>query len=189
MIKDIDKMPQKKLKKLHISMLAVHTLIAFIAPIITILCMTFTSGQVQEKWKLPILTVIIVVAIVAGAAKVFKKKVERIKILNIDGTYNQKMRSFKHTLLFISHAFLPIVGIIVTAIFATFLKDCIDFYSRMILIVLGFSVGGILIDKIILAEIEEELDIRDQLAQANAVERRKNSLMNTAGTKNNTSKQ
>ena len=176
-IKNIDSMPQKKLKKLNLLFNILYFAFAFIAPIITIIVMTYITGDIKEGWKFPIVFLIIIISIILFAIRALKNKVKGIKILNIDGSYNDKMRTFKHIMLFISSALFPIVIILVTGAFSIFLKEAIEFYLRIIIITLSFNLIGIGIDKLVLSEIEEEIDIRDKLAVSNAIERRKNELM------------
>ena len=110
--------------------------------------------------------------IIIALAKMFSKTIEKIKILNIDGTYNKSAQNLKHILSFIAHGIIPITLLITTVLFTTIFKTWIDFYSLLIIWCLAFYIAGSLVEKIFLAELEEELDIRNDVAKDNAKARR-----------------
>ena len=60
---DVENWSQKKLKFTHVMLLALYGVLAFLGPIIGSIIMTSTTGQIEQKWRAPIIVVVIVIAI------------------------------------------------------------------------------------------------------------------------------
>ena len=69
MFKDIDTWEQKKLKWVYRGMFTLYTLLSFIAPVIVVLVMAFSTSDYEEKYKIPILCIIIMALIIIALAK------------------------------------------------------------------------------------------------------------------------
>ena len=170
MFKSIETWPQKKLKWIYRGTFTLYTLLSFIAPIIVVLVMA--SKVSETKYKIPVLCIVIMVIILISLAKLFTKSVDKIKIFNIDGTYNRTAQNLKHILQFVSHSIIPISLLIATILFNTIFSEWIHFYSTLIIWCLSFYIAGDIIDKLFLSELDEELSIRDEVAKDNAKSRR-----------------
>lgn len=175
---DLENMPQKKLKKISKISNIIYGVLAFLAPIITVTACFYSNGDIDQRWRIPFMMIIICVAIVITALKFMKDRIEKIKILNIDGTYNKKAQTFKHVMLAICKAAIPLVLLIVTVLFTSALKDMIDFYAKIVIICLSFFIASILLENLWIKKIDEELEIREKIAEKNAVERRVSNLSN-----------
>lgn len=175
---DIENMPQKKLKKLSAVSNIFYALLAFVAPVITVIACFYSNGEIDQRWRIPFMMIIICVVIIIFALKFMKDRIEKIKILNLDGTYNTKAQTTKHILLAVCKAAIPTVLLIVTILFTSALKDMIDFYAKIVIICLSFFIASILFENLWIKKIDEELEIRDKMADKNAVERRVNNLTN-----------
>lgn len=173
MFKNISTWSQKKLKWIHAGFMALYSGLSFVAPVITVLVMAYSTSEIQEKYKLPVICILVCVIIIIAAAKFFSKNVDGIKIMNLDGTYNRAAQLTKHILQLVSHGIIPIVLLIATLLFRSIFHAWIDFYSTMIIWSLSFFLAGFVVDKLFLSELNEEYEIRDDVAKSNAVEMRK----------------
>lgn len=168
MWKNLADWSQKKLKTVNVCMNVLYFALTFLAPIIVVV-VEFCKLSASASTKVSMIFIIFAVCIVLICARLLKKQVEKIKILNIDGTYNNKARTFKHIMLSIYKLVLPVAILIVSVVFSTFLKEQIDFYVTLIIIIVSFYIAGGLVDSLILAFLDEELEIRDRVAEQNAI--------------------
>lgn len=175
---DVENWTQKKLKLMHIVFLCVYGLLAFVGPIVGAIIMTSSTGQIEQKWKAPVIVVVIIIAVLLSAIFFLKKSVAKIKVLNLDGSYNQKMLVTKLVLSFLCAAAIPIGILCGVSAVRVWLIDKVNFYMDLTILVVSFSVASKFVNEIFLQHIEIELDIRDKVSEANAVQRRVNNLTN-----------
>lgn len=139
--------------------------LGYIVPLIVVLAMCWSSKG-DSSWKIPITAIVIFCAIVFGLTHFLKGTIAKISI------YDNKSQTLKHILEVISRLIVPITLIVISSIFATWLKEQIAFYNKMIIIVLSFYSSGILIDRLVLGFLDDEYYIREKAKENNAVQAR-----------------
>ena len=97
-----------------------------------------------------------------------------MSILNIDGSFNNSARTVKHILELIGKTIIPVAILVITIVFTTILKEAMSFYMEMIVICLSFFIAGILVDNLVISFLDDELNIREKVKEANAISRRTN---------------
>ena len=175
---DVENWSQKKLKFTHVMLLALYGVLAFLGPIIGSIIMTSTTGQIEQKWRAPIIVVVIAIAALFGAIFFLKKSISKMKVLNLDGSYNNKMLVMKLALSFLCAAAVPIIILVGVIMIRGWLMEQINFYVDLVIMITCFIVASKVVNEIFLQHIEIELEIRDKVSEANAVQRRVNNLEN-----------
>lgn len=170
--KNIDSWSQKNLKLVNVLFNVLYFLLTFIAPITTVIWMFYQNGSIKEQYKFPIAAIIICAAVLIAAIRFLKNTVSKIKILNIDGSYNHGAQILKHILEFVCKALVPVILLIVSCLFATTFKQWIDFYNQLIIVCLSFFIAGMFVDAAFLSFLDDELEIRDKVAEQNAISKR-----------------
>lgn len=178
MFNKIQNLSQKKLKLYHILTIIVYGLLAFVGPVVGSIILTANSGKIEEKWKAPILVVVIIVIILLSALFFLKKHIKKIKVKNIDGTYNTGMFWTKLIMSFICAAIVPLVLLFASFAIKNWLMAQINFYMDLLILNLSFVVVSKIVNEIFLQALETELEIRDEVANQNAVQLRVNNLSN-----------
>ena len=170
MFKGIETWSQKKLKEINILFNVIYFLLTFIAPLVVVIIAFYSIGKINnEVKKTSILFIIISVCIVLAIARFFNKQISKMKILNLDGTYNRGMQITKHILELVGKIIAPTVVLVLSIIFATALKDFVDFYNKMIIASVSFLLSGLVIDRLFISFIDDEMEIREKVAEENAV--------------------
>lgn len=167
---------QKKLKVLHIIFLALRLVVEYVLPVILCITFAYQGDMVKETSRLPLVVSIIAIAVLGVGFTVLAKQVDRISVLNLDGSYKTGTRWLKHILQGLCKCIFPLGALIALASFNTWLDKCQEYANSAILSISICWIAGELINSILVKACEEELDIRDKLAESNAVERRKNLL-------------
>ena len=139
--------------------------LSYLAPLITILCMCWNGGDSDGggKWKLPITALVIFCAFVFAMSHFFNKSISKMSI------YDNKNQTLKHILEAVSRLIVPVTIIVISSLFATWMKARLDFYVEMIIVCLCFYVSGALVDRLVLGFLDDERFIREEAKKANAV--------------------
>ena len=166
MFKDLANWSNKKLRASYFLATLSVILLSYLAPMATILAMCW-SGTGGGKWKLPITAITIFCFFVFSLTHFLKKNIERMSI------YDTKSQTAKHILEAVSKLIVPLTIIVLSALFATWLKEQIDFYNQMIMICVGFYCSGVLVDRLWLGFLQDEKSIREKAKEANAVDARR----------------
>lgn len=167
--KDISQWSQKKLKKYDFLFNALYFMITYLGPLITVMVMFWSINElIKTTTKITFMFIVIAAVIMFSATKFLQKKILKMRIFNIDGTYNRPKQNFKHIIEMISNLVFPIVFLFITVVFITGLKELLEFYMKMICISMIFFIVGHIIDGLFLAYIEDEVSIRDEVAKDNA---------------------
>ena len=166
MFKDLANWSNKKLRASYFLATLSVILLSYLAPMATILAMCW-SGTGGGKWKLPITAITIFCFFVFSLTHFLKKNIERMSI------YDTKSQTAKHVLETVSKLIVPLTIIVLSALFATWLKEQIDFYNQMIMICVGFYCSGVLVDRLWLGFLQDEKSIREKAKEANAVDARR----------------
>lgn len=169
--KNIETWDEKKLSLTHLAWIVVYAILAFLAPLITVIVAFATHGGVTRK-KLPFILVIIGLTIIIAAVKFLIKKIDNIQVINLAGDYKVKTQRFKHTLQFVARSIIPIGILAISILFLSPFKSMIDFYVKVIAISAGFFVAAKIVDYFALAYIEDEIEIRKHKAMENAANKR-----------------
>lgn len=171
MFKNIDKWSERKLKNWNRITNILYFILTVLAPIVTVISRFGTLSQTSHR--VSILFIILMVSIIFVSLKLLREQIKKIKILNLDGSYKNNLRTFKHVMEFIYSAILPTTVLIVSVVFATVLKNAIDFYVNMIIICMSFYIAGVILDNLVIAFLNDENELREKVAEQNAIERRK----------------
>ena len=166
MFKDLANWSNKKLRASYFLATLSVILLSYLAPMATILAMCW-SGTGGGKWKLPITAITIFSFFVFSLTHFLKKNIERMSI------YDTKSQTAKHVLETVSKLIVPLTIIVLSALFATWLKEEIDFYNQMIMICVGFYCSGVLVDRLWLGFLQDEKSIREKAKEVNAVDARR----------------
>ena len=166
MFKDLANWSNKKLRASYFLATLSVILLSYLAPMATILAMCW-SGTGGGKWKLPITAITIFSFFVFSLTHFLKKNIERMSI------YDTKSQTAKHVLETVSKLIVPLTIIVLSALFATWLKEQIDFYNQMIMICVGFYCSGVLVDRLWLGFLQDEKSIREKAKEVNAVDARR----------------
>ena len=166
MFKDLANWSNKKLRASYFLATLSVILLSYLAPMATILAMCW-SGTGGGKWKLPITAITIFCFFVFSLTHFLKKNIERMSI------YDIKSQTAKHILEAVSKLIVPLTIIVLSALFATWLKEQIDFYNQMIMVCVGFYCSGVLVDRLWLGFLQDEKSIREKAKEANAVDARR----------------
>lgn len=166
MFKDLANWSNKKLRASYFLATLSVILLSYLAPMATILAMCW-SGTGGGKWKLPITAITIFCFFVFSLTHFLKKNIERMSI------YDTKSQTAKHVLEAVSKLIVPLTIIVLSALFATWLKEQIDFYNQMIMVCVGFYCSGVLVDRLWLGFLQDEKSIREKAKEANAVDARR----------------
>ena len=169
MFKDIDKWSQKKLKSSLLGWNLLYFAITFLAPIIICIVYGLNNDLLGNVWKISFSILIPLVVIIFALLHYFKKSVQKIKILNIDGSYNNKNKFLKHFLLSLSGLILPATFICLTLGVINFLRDGLIQYLFMIVYIVICVAVGNLIQNAIIVNFDEEMILRDKVAEQNAI--------------------
>ena len=166
MFKDLANWSNKKLRASYFLATLSVILLSYLAPMATILAMCW-SGTGGGKWKLPITAITVFCFFVFSLTHFLKKNIERMSI------YDTKSQTAKHILEAVSKLIVPLTIIVLSALFATWLKEQIDFYNQMIMVCVGFYCSGVLVDRLWLGFLQDEKSIREKAKEANAVDARR----------------
>lgn len=172
---------QRTLKILHVLLLGAYALLAFVAPLVTTIVWASTSNMIVNSHRFPVIIIIIIAVFSIFAMHFLKKSVDKITVLNLDGTYNTKALNIKMVLKFLCSAIVPIILIIGCVIVKEWLVSTIEemkAYLDIIMVDLAFVVAAKLLDACIIDQVEFELELRQKVAEKNAVDRRVNNLTN-----------
>lgn len=169
--KDIETWDESKLTKTLIIWNVIYAVLAFLAPLITVIVAFATNGNITKR-KLPLILIFIGLAIIIAAVKFLSKKIDNISVINLSGDYKKKTQTFKHSLQFVSKSIVPIFIVIASILFLSPFKDMIDFYVKVILISCSFFIAAKIVDSFALAYLEDEVEIRKHRAMDNAAAKR-----------------
>lgn len=172
---------QRNLKILHVVMLGCYALLAFIAPIINTCVWTCNSNVIKASHRFPVIIIFIIAVFTIFAMHFLRKSVEKITLLNLDGSYNKKACTIKAVLKFITAAVMPIVLIIACVLVKEWLVSTVEelkTYLDIVMVDLAFVVAAKLLDAFVVDPIEFELELRTKVAEQNALQRRVNNLTN-----------
>ena len=173
--------PQKKLKTLHLVLLGLYFLIAFGAPVALTIGWCCSSNLIKESHRFPLIIIIIIAIFAILAMQFLKKSVDKIRVLNLDGSYSKKAVKVKIALKFVCSAIVPLVLILACFITKEWLTETVEEMHQYLDIIacnLAFVVGAKLLDAWLIDPIEFELDLRDKVSSEQAVQRRINNLNN-----------
>lgn len=178
---NVEKYTQKQLKFRHLLTMGFYALFAFVAPIVTVLSWSLSTNMIKESHKWPLIVILIIAIFAIAACHFLKKSIDKINILNLDGTYNEKSFKIKLILKFICSAIVPII-LLVGCVFAKkwFVSTVEEFklYMNIIMVCTSFVIVSKIIDNIFIEQLEIELDIRAKTAEQNAISRRIHDLEN-----------
>ena len=166
MFRNLANWSNKKLRASYFLATLSVILLSYLAPMATILAMCW-SGTGGGKWKLPITAITIFCFFVFSLTHFLKKNIERMSI------YDIKSQTAKHILEAVSKLIVPLTIIVLSALFATWLKEQIDFYNQMIMVCVGFYCSGVLVDRLWLGFLQDEKSIREKAKEVNAVDARR----------------
>lgn len=162
MFTDLATWTNKKLKRWRIFSNILVVSLSYVAPLITILIMCWATDR-GGSYKIPITALIIGMFFIFGAVHFLKRSIKKISI------FDNKSQTLKHCLELATSAIIPLILLIVSALFATWLKEEIDFYVSMIITVLIFYIAGKCVDKLVLAFLDDETYLRNRARENNAV--------------------
>ena len=171
---NIENWSQIKLKIANISANIISFLLMFIVPVVIVIINFNSINSGLKKTSFPFVLLVICGAIILAGGKFLSKKINAMGILNLDGTYNKGKQFTKHIIQLLTKAIVPVTILIISLVFTTVLKDKIDFYVSMIIEVVIFYIIGLVIDRGFIAFLDDEIKIREKVAEANAVSRRQN---------------
>lgn len=87
---NVEKYTQKQLKFRHLLAMGFYALFAFVAPIVTALSWSLSSDMIKESHKWPLIVILIIAIFSIAACHFLKKSIDKINILNLDGSYNER---------------------------------------------------------------------------------------------------
>jgi len=172
---------QRNLKILHILMLGCYALLAFVAPIINTCVWTCNSKMIVSSHRFPVIIIFIIAVFSIFAMHFLKKSVDKITVLNLDGSYNKKAYNIKIALKFVTTAVMPIILIIACVLVKEWLVSTMEelkTYLDIVMVDLAFVIASKFIDAAVIDPIEYELELRNKVAEENALSRRVNNLTN-----------
>jgi len=164
MFKNIDQWSQSKLKSTSNICNILYFAITYFAPVLTVFIMFWSNSSVQQ-YRITFTMILILAVILAVSSKLITKRIDKISVLNIDGTYNKGLQLFKHVCQAISKAILPIAVLIVAIAAKTIFVDKIVFFCNLLIWVAVFYLIGALFDKMIISELDEEVELRLEVAK------------------------
>lgn len=164
----------KKLKVINFFLNVLYFTLSFIAPIITVISVTWLSGDNSQGVKIGLTSIVVCVIIIFAACKVFMKHISKMMITNPDGSYNRRAQITKHVLLLLGSVILPLAILVACIAIGTFWSEKNAMWNNIIIISVSFYIVGDVVQKMFISEIEEELDFRIKASEDNAVELRKN---------------
>jgi len=146
----------KKFKRHHSLFNIAFYILNYIAPMITILTMTYRNGEVASKGRWSIIIIVIVASIILGLLNYWKDDIKKKNIYKLNGDCNRSVRVEKHLEL-AANGIIPLVLVIyITILFRTWLIESSAFYMTMIITICSFMLVGRLWKALILSVFDEE---------------------------------
>lgn len=156
----------KHLKLFRNILLILYFGVSFVFPLIFIY-KSFSNLDIAHVVKASLLMLITLVCVLLALTRALKERIQKINIENMDGTFNTPLQLFKNICWGISKGILPAAFILITIILKNSITNFLEFYPRIIIIVLAANLVGIIFETITLF-IDDELKVRADIAHDRA---------------------
>lgn len=159
------KWTNRKLRRVRILANVAVLLVGYAAPLCAVVGMCWSREG--GSWRIPVTAMAVCVAIVMAMSRWLSSAVGKM------GVSDPRSRLIKHSLEAACKCVLPVAIMAASAAFATWLKEEVDFYLKVVMVCLGCYIGGALIDRMAVGFLDDEYSLREKAREANAIDSRR----------------